>query len=105
MRIKIKLGNGEEKEIEVSVKKKHRAAYLDKVEELQKSVNSEEGKELISTKDFLNFEDGLAVECSNLTQEEYDDLDLDEAGKITRSIRTSAFPQTGGDPALFFQKS
>ena len=75
MIIKIKLGNGTDKDVEVSVKKKHRNSYLDKVEELQKSIKTEEDKELVSTKEFLEFEDELAVKCSNISQEEYDDLD------------------------------
>lgn len=105
MIIKIKLGDGTEKDVEISIKKKHRNKYLDNAENLQNNVDSKDGKEITTTKAFLEFEDSLAVECSNITQEEYDDLDLDEAGKITKAIRMAAFPHAGGDPSLFFQKS
>lgn len=100
MRIKIKSGDSE-KEVEVSPKKKHRNEYLDKVEELQKKVNLE-GEEIKSTREFIDFEDNLAVECSNLTQEEYDELDLEEQSKITKAVRGIVFPHAGGDPAKFF---
>ena len=101
MRIKIKFGDGE-KEIEVSPKKKHRNAFLDKIEELKKVVDSENGEEIKSTREFIDFEDGLAVECSTITQEEYDELDLEEQSKIIKAVRSIVFPHAGSDPALFF---
>ena len=101
MKIKVKL-NDVEKEIEVSPKKKHRNSFLDKLEELDKSVKSKDGKEMQHTRDFINFEDELAVECSSLTKEEYEELDLEDQAKITKAVRIIVFPHTKGDPNLFF---
>lgn len=102
MRIKIILGDKSEKEIEVSVKKKHRIKFLDKIEEMKKVLEDDEEKAIGSTKEFMNFQDELAVECSNITQEEWDDMDLDEQEKVTKSIRSAIFPHATGDPKLFF---
>lgn len=100
MRIKIKFSNGE-KDIEISPKKKHRNFFLDKIEELKKVTDS--GKdEIKSTREFIDFQDKLAMECSNMTQELYDDLDLEEQAKITKALRGIIFPHAGGDPANFF---
>lgn len=101
MRIKVKL-NDVEKEVEISPKKKHRNTYLDKVEELQIVSKSEGGDDMKHTRDFIEFEDELAIECSNLTKEEYEELDLEEQAKITKAVRTIVFPHAKGDPNLFF---
>ena len=101
MRIKIKLGDVE-KDVEVSPKKKHRNDFLDKVEELQKVIKLKDGEEIKSTRMFIDFEDELAVDCSNLNQEEYDSLDLEEQAKIIKAVRGIVFPHAGGEAANFF---
>ena len=50
----------------------------------------------------MNFQGDLAVRCSNISQEEWDDMDLDKQEKVTKAIRTSIFPHASGDPKLFF---
>ena len=101
MRIKIKIGEVE-KDIELSPKKKHRNEFLDKLEELKKVSELEDGDEIKATREFIDFQDDLSVECSNLTQEEFDELDLEEQSKITKALRGIVFPHAGGDPANFF---
>ncbi len=101
MRIKVKIGEVE-KDIEISPKKKHRNQFLDKLEELKKVAESKEGDEMKSTREFIDFQDSLLIECSNITQEEFDELDLEEQGKLVKALRKIVFPQAGGDPANFF---
>lgn len=101
MRIKIKLSEGE-KDIEVSPKKKDRNNYLDKIEEMKKSIDSDDSGGISETRGFMDYEDKLAVDCSSITQEEFDSLDLEEQAKIVKAVRGIIFPQAGGDPANFF---
>ena len=101
MRIKIKLGDSE-KDIEVSPMKKHRNFFLDKLEEMNKVVDSKDGEEIKATREFIDFQDKLSIECSTITEEEFDQLDLEEQGKITKVLRKIIFPETAGDPANFF---
>ena len=102
MRIKIKLGDIE-KDIEVHTKKKQEDAFIDIFEDLKKKIDKKDGQELKLTREFIDFENNMAVECSPLTQEEYDDLYSEDRNKIKAAIRKMVFPQGGSDPSNFFQ--
>ena len=102
MRIKVKLGDVE-KEILITPKKKHQNQYLDKIEELQKIEGEDDpAKGIKASRDFIKFQDDLVVECSTITKEEFDELDLEEQGKLAKALRSIVFPFAGGDPAAFF---
>lgn len=100
MRIKIKLG-GEEKDIEVFTKKKEEDSYLDKIVELKKRSEKDDDS-IASVKEFVEFENEMAINCSTLSKEEYDDLYSEDRNKIKRAIRNMIFPHSSGDPANFF---
>ncbi len=102
MRIKIRLGDVE-KEIEVLTKKKQEDAFIDIFEDLKAKIEKKDGQELKLTKEFIKFENDMAVECSPLTQEEYDDLYSEDRNKIKAAIRKMVFPQGGNSPENFFQ--
>ena len=86
MRIKIKI-DGAEKEVELHPKKKHRDLFLIEAKKIQ-----DKGEDLNSAINFLNFQDKLIIECSNLTEEEYNNLDLEEQNKLTIAMRNLLFP-------------
>ena len=86
MKIKINLG-GQEKEIELHLKKKHRDKFLKKAQEIEKK-----GENIENANEFLDFQDKIIIEASNLTEEEYNNLDLEEQNKLTIATRNIFFP-------------
>ncbi len=86
MKIKVILNN-QEKEVELHLKKRHRDKFLKKAQEIEKK-----GENIESAKEFLDFQDELIIEGSNLTKEEYDNLDLEEQNKLTIATRNIFFP-------------
>ncbi len=86
MRIRVKIGDIE-KEVELKPKKKHRDKFLLEAKKIQ-----EKGEDINQAIEFLDFQDNLIIECSNLTKEEYEELDLEEQNKLTLGMRKLLFP-------------
>lgn len=94
MKIKIKLGDIE-KEISINLKGKDQKEFLKKIGEIAKKAKDDKAdpEELLqSSTDFLEYQDKIITEKSGLTEEELEDLDLEEKNKILKSIREILLP-------------
>lgn len=82
-----------EKEVEIKgLKGKHKVAFVEKVSTLAKKSKGDRIEAIGEMKEFLEFQDEMAVEVINLTKEEYQDLELEESNKILLAIRKILFP-------------
>ena len=88
MRLTVKDINDKDLVVELKPQKKHRELFLDKAEEFKDA-----GEDFKKARAFLGFQDELVIECSNLTEEQYNDsLDLEVQGKLIVSLRDVLFP-------------
>ena len=101
IRITIKQKDETDKVIGISVEEGIRDEFFDKIEEMQKYIK-ESGEDISKTREFFKFENEIAIRCSNISDEEFHLLPLEEQAKITKAVRKIIFPQAGGDPANFF---
>ena len=92
MKIKINMDSGE-KEIEIKgLKAKHKLDFVSKVSQLAKISKGDKIEAIGEMKEFLDFQDKMAIEVISLTKEEYEDLELEESNKILLAIRKIIFP-------------
>lgn len=98
LNIKVTLED-QEREIKVSTFKKHRTKFLSKVKEIKNKLKEDE--DIDSAEEFLDFQDGLATECSKIKEDEvfrdmtkidYEGLETDEQGKILNAMQECMFP-------------
>ncbi len=90
MKVKI-LVNDVEREVTIKgLKGKHRKEFFKKIGALGKV--SKDLAELESMSDFQDYWDGLLKETSDLTEEEYDDLELEEQNKLIVAVRNILLP-------------
>ena len=101
IRVNVILKDETTKVVGISVEEQVREDFFDKIEEMKKSLD-EGGEEISKTRDFFKFENEIAIKCSNISEEEFHLLPLEEQAKITKAVRKIIFPQAGGDPANFF---
>ena len=101
IRVNVLLKDESTKVVGITVEEKLREDFFDKMEEMKKSLD-EGGEEISKTREFFKFENDLAIKCSNISEEEFHSLALEEQAKITKAVRKIIFPQAGGDPANFF---
>ncbi len=99
MKIKIMIEEKEREVIISGLKRKHKKAWMDKVNNLAKEFKEDNIAVIGNLGDFLDFQDDFIIEHSDLTKEEYDDLDLEEANKIILAVRKVLFPE--GDNIFF----
>ena len=74
------------------LKGKHKIAFVEKVSTLAKKAKGDKIEAIGEMKEFLDFQDEMAIEVINLTKEEYQDLELEESNKILLAIRKILFP-------------
>ena len=94
MKIKVNTESGE-REVEIKgLKGKHKIAFIEKVNELAKSTKVDKIEAIGEMKEFLEFQDEMAIEVISLTKEEFQDLELEESNKILLAIRNIIFPSS-----------
>lgn len=94
MKIKINQ-DGKEKEIDLRLKGSDQKKFLDKIGAIAKKAKDEKAdpEELLqSSTEFLEYQDSIIIDKTGLTQEELEDLDLEEKNKILKSIREILLP-------------
>ncbi len=92
MKVKI-LVNDVEKEVTIKgLKGKHRREFFKKMGQLGKLAKDENFSEIDQMQNFQDFWDKIIPESSNLTQEEYEDLDLEEQNKLIVAVRNVLLP-------------
>ncbi|KKN09276.1 hypothetical protein LCGC14_1048300 [marine sediment metagenome] len=96
MKLKIKV-QGEEKEVIVSgLKGKHRKNFLKMMQGIAEKTKKDNLSAVQDAIEFLDYQDDLAVEVTDLSKEEFENLDLEEANKILNAISKILFPQSEG---------
>ena len=96
MKVKIKLGD-QEKDVEISgLKGKHRKNFLQMMQKIAKKTKTDDLSAVQDAVEFLDYQDELAIEVTNLNKEEFEDLDLEEANKILNAISKILFPGSEG---------
>jgi len=94
MKIKINIGDTE-RELDIKLTGKDQKKFLAKIGEIAKKSKEENAdpEELLEkSTDFLDYQDNVIIEKAGLTQEELEDLDLEEKNKILKSIREILLP-------------
>lgn len=86
MRITINTDSGA-KEVDLKPKKKHRTELLLITGKIQS-----EGETAELAKEMLDTQDRICAEATGFTQEEFDNLDLEEQNKLTNALREILFP-------------
>ncbi len=99
MKVKIII-NEKEREVVISgLKRRHKKEWMNKINSMAKQYKQDDISVIGNMTEFLDFQDDFIIERSDLTKEEYDDLDLEEANKIILAIRKILFPE--GDNIFF----
>lgn len=92
MKIKI-LVNESEREITIKgLKGKHRREFFKRMSNLGELAKDKNFTEIDQMQDFQDFWDKIIPECSDLSQEEYEDLDLEEQNKLIVAVRNVLLP-------------
>jgi len=100
MKVKINTDSGE-KEVEIKgLRGKHRKQFLVKIREVSEKAKEKDIGAIGQMSEFLDYQDDLLVEVSNLGKEEYDNLELEEQNKLISALRKILFPQSQ-DESLF----
>ncbi len=97
MKVKI-LVNDAEREVTIKgLKGKHRREFFRATSEMGKSAKEDESAALDQIGKFQDFWDKIIPEVSDLTNEEYEDLDLEEMNKLIVAVRDILLP-FGSEP-------
>lgn len=94
MKVKINTESGEKEIVIKGLKGKHKIAFVEKVSELAKKSKVDQIGAIGEMKEFLDFQDKIAIEVTNLTKEEFENLELEESNKILLAIRKIIFPDS-----------
>ncbi len=96
MKIKINV-QGQEKEVIISgLKGKHRKNFLKMMQRIAEKTKKDNLSAVQDAIEFLDYQDELAVEVTNIDKEEFENLDLEEANKILNAISKILFPGSEG---------
>ena len=97
MKLKINV-LGQEKEVVISgLKGKHRKNFLKKMQAIALKTKAEDLSAVQDALDFLDYQEELAVEVTNLTKEEIEENELEENNKILAAISKILFPGSKGE--------
>jgi polysaccharide pyruvyl transferase WcaK-like protein len=99
MKVKInveKEGQIAEVEFDLHFKGRDQKSYLKKISEIAKSLDKENPESaLAESNEFIDFENKMLAEKTNLSLDELEDLDLEEKKKLTKVMRELLMPFSG----------
>ena len=97
MKLKINVGD-QERDVEIKgLKRKHSRDWLKKMRSIAEKAKADDLSAIGEAVDYQEFQDQQAVEFSDLTKEEFENLEIEEANKILSAIGKLLFPQSKGD--------
>lgn len=97
MKVKILIDDVETEVTIKGLKGKHKKQFLKKISELSKIAKTDELAAVGEMEGFIDYQDELALEVIDISKEQYEDLEIEEANKILSAIRESLFP-SGTNP-------
>ncbi len=97
MKVKIKL-DGQERDVEIiGLRRKHARDWLKKMRSIAEKAKAEDLAAIGEAIEYQEYQDNQAIEFSSLSEEEFNNLEIEEANKIISAIGVLLFPQSKGE--------